>query len=91
MVGVGGFTEAITVKSSDPTLDVSTLKTIHEEANICLMLHCIHAKMDSMDVFVCDTDILVLLVAHYDKMGCSKLFMKAGTSKLLKHISVHEI
>uniref|UniRef100_UPI00358E4F58 protocadherin-15 n=1 Tax=Myxine glutinosa TaxID=7769 RepID=UPI00358E4F58 len=38
-----------------------------------------------------DTDVLLLLLAHYDKMGCTRLYMKAGMSKAPKYFPVHEI
>jgi len=67
------------------------LEAGHEEADPCIISHCIHAHMESMVVSVGDTDVLVLLLSHYDKMGCSKLLMKAGTSKHPKYIPVHDI
>ena len=91
VVVAGGFVETTTVKSSDLTLDLSRLEGDHEEADTRLILHCIHAHMESMVVSVRDTDVLVLLLAHYDQMGCSSLFMKAGTSKQPRYIPVHEI
>ena len=91
MVVAGGFSEATVVKSSDPTLDLSMLESDHEEADTRLILHCIHAHMESMVVSVRDTDVLLLMLAHYDKMGCSTLLMKAGTSKHPKYIPVHDI
>ena len=33
-----------------------------------------------------DTDVLLLLLAHYDRMGCTRLYMKAGL-----YFPVHEI
>ena len=57
------------------------LEADHEEADTRLILNCIHAHMESMVVYVRDTDVLVLLLAHYDKMRCTNLLMKAGTSK----------
>ena len=81
MVVAGGFSEATIVKSSDPTLDLSMLEADHEEVDTRLILHCIHAHMESMVVYVRDTDVLVLLLAHYAKMRCTNLLMKAGTSK----------
>ena len=67
------------------------LEACHEEADTRIVLHCIHAHMESMAVSVPDTDVLVLLLAHFDKMGCSKLLVKAGTSKHPKYIPVHDI
>ena len=84
-------TEAKTVKSSDPTLDLSTLVAYHEESDTRIILDCIHAHMDSIVVSVRDTDVMVLLLAHYDKMRCTTLLMKAGTSKHPKYIPIHDI
>ena len=91
MVVAGGFSEATIIKSSDPTLDLSMLKADHEEADTRLIVHCIHAHMDSMVVYVRDTDDLVLLFAHYDKMRCTNLLMKDGTSKHPTYIPIHDI
>jgi hypothetical protein len=87
----GGFSDSTIVKSSDPTLDFSRLGADHEEADTLLILHCIHAHMKSMVVSVRDTDVLILLLAHFEKMGCKTLMKKAGTSKQPKYIPVHEI
>jgi hypothetical protein len=86
MVVARGFSEATIVKSSHPTLDLSMVEADHEEVDTRLILHCIHAHMESMVVYVRDTDVLVLMLAHYDKMGCTNLLMKAGTSKHQKYI-----
>ena len=91
LVVAGGFSEATIVKSSDPTLDLSMLEADHEEAGTGLILHCIHAHMESMVVHVRNTDVLVLLLAHYDKMRCTNLLMKAGTSKHPKYVPIHDI
>ena len=53
IVVAGGFSEATIVKSSGPTLDLSMLEADHEEADTRLILHCIHAHMDSMVVSLC--------------------------------------
>ena len=63
-----------------PSLDLSRLEADHEEADTRLILHCIHALMESVVVSVHDTDVLVLL--QMDR--CLYLFMKAGTSKHIK-------
>ncbi|KAI9544979.1 hypothetical protein NQZ68_040382, partial [Dissostichus eleginoides] len=44
----GGFAEATTVKSSDPDLDVSSLRADHEVADTRLILRCIQAPMDTI-------------------------------------------
>ena len=91
MVVAGGFSEATIIKSSDPTLDLSMLKADHEEADTRLILHCSHAHMDSMVVYVRDTGGLVLLLAHYDKMRCTNLLMKDGTSKHPTYMPIYDI
>ena len=58
VVAGGGFAEATTVKSSDPDLEVSSLSANHEEADTRLILHCIHAHMETIVVAVRDTDVL---------------------------------
>ena len=46
--------------------------------------------METLVVSVRDTNVLLLL-AHYDRMQCKRLYMKAGTSKAPKYLPVHEI
>ena len=38
-----------------------------------------------------DTDVLLLLLAYYDRMGRTRLYMKAGTLNASKYFPVHEI
>ncbi len=75
----GGFAEATTVKPSHPDLEVSSLSADHEEAYTRLILHCIQAPMDTIVMSARDTDVLLLLLAHHDRIGCTHLYMKAGT------------
>ena len=42
-------------------------------------------------VQVRDTDVLLLLLAHYSLIDCTRLYVKAGTSKAPKYFPVHEI
>ena len=44
------------------------------KANTCI-LHCIHSHVETIIVAVRDTDVLLLLLAHYDRMGCTRLYM----------------
>ena len=90
VVVAGGFAETTTVKSSaDPDLEVSSLRANHEVADTRLILHCIHAHMETIVVAVRDTDMLLLLLAHYDRLGCTRLYTKAGTSNAPKYVAVH--
>ena len=86
-----GFAEATTVKSSDPDFEVSSLRANHEEADTRLILHCIHAHMETIVVAVRDTDVLLLLLAHYGRIICTRIYMKAGTSNAPKYFPGHEI
>ena len=36
------------------------------------------------------TDTLVLLLAHYERIGCDELWLKTGTSKTRRYFPVHE-
>ncbi|MGH0123935.1 UNVERIFIED_CONTAM: hypothetical protein FKN15_015461 [Acipenser sinensis] len=49
------------------------------------------SQATSIVVAAWDTDVLVLLLAHFHKMSCSKLWLKAGTAKKRKHIPIHAI
>jgi len=91
LVVAGGFKEITDLKSSDPGMDTSLLQAAHEEADTRLILHCIHTNGETVVVSARDTDVLVLLIAHFDKMQCTQLWMKAGTSKKPKYIPIHNI
>ena len=86
IVVAGGFSESTTVK-----FDVSSLRTDHEEGDTRLILHCIHAHMNMIVLSIRDTDVLLLLLAHYSRIDCTRLYMKAGTSKASQYFPVHEI
>ena len=86
-----GLSESTTVKSSDPDLDISSLGADHEEGDIRLILQRIHAHMNTIVVSVRDTDVFLLLLAHYSRINCTRLYRKRGTSKAQTHFPVHEI
>ena len=86
IVVAGGFSESTTVK-----FDVSSLRADHEECDTRLILHCIHAHMNMIVLSIRDTDVLLLLLAHYSRIDCTRLYMKAETSKASKYFPVHEI
>ncbi|KAG1713911.1 Lactosylceramide 1,3-N-acetyl-beta-D-glucosaminyltransferase [Nymphon striatum] len=72
-------------------VDVTFDRARHEEADTRVILHCVHADADTVVVAARDTGILVLLIAHYPKMKCKQLRLKAGTYKKPKYIPVHEV
>ena len=63
----------------------------HEEADTRVVLHSISNSADSLVVYARDTDILVLLLAHFEKMPCKNLWLKAGTYKKPKYFPIHEL
>jgi len=87
VIVAGGFAEAMTVKSSNPGRDVSTLEADRKEG---------HASNSALHPLQCGINGRVssghrrscALSAHYDKMGCTNLFMKAGISSLNHVVSV---
>jgi len=91
IVVAGGFTDEERVESNNPDVDTSVLEARHEEADTRIILHCVKSQADSIVVQARDTDILVLLLAHFPRMSCTKLWLKAGTAKKRKYIPVHTI
>ncbi|RXM29763.1 hypothetical protein EOD39_8503 [Acipenser ruthenus] len=91
LVVAGGFQREDEVQTSNPDLDIHQLQANHEEADARPVLHCMHTSAESVVVSPRDTNVLVLLVAHFHKMKCKNMWMKAGTAKHRKYIPVHEI
>ena len=76
---------------SDTEVDVNILKANHEEADTIVVLHCIYTEAEHIVVSAHDTDIAVLLLAHFDKIECKTLWLKSGTYKKPKYIPIHKI
>lgn len=55
------------------------------------ILHCVNSSAEFVVVCSNDTYVLVLLIAHFEKMRCKQLWMRAGTSKKPKYIPVHTV
>ncbi len=72
-------------------LDLTQLNASHEEADTRMILHAIHCGTDTVVVFTRDTDVLLLLLAHMDKIGSVKVWMMTGTLKKKKFIPVRTI
>jgi len=54
-----------------------------------MVLHCIRSQASSIVVASHGTDIPVLLLAHFSKMSCPKIWMKSCTSKKHRYIPIH--
>ena len=76
------------MQASDPCMNT---QAVHEEADTLIILHCLHTTAHSVVVSARDTDVLILLIVHFEKMACNKLWMKAGTSKKPKYIPIHDV
>ena len=81
IIMAGGFSNEEMVAASSQAIETENLAAKHEEADSRVVLHCIHCKASMIVVAARDTDILVLLLAHFRKMPCGELWLKAGTVK----------
>ena len=88
----GGFTDEEKVESSNVEVNTDNLKGHHEEADTRMILHCAENHLASSIVVAArDTDVLVLLLAHFNKIPCGKIWLKAGTATKRKYIPIHTI
>ena len=55
------------MKSSNKALRMTLLAT-HKEADSRIVLHCVHTNTDQVVVSSKDTDVLILLMAHFAYM-----------------------
>ena len=69
IIVAGGFVEEQEVKSTSLSIDTTPFEAVQEEADTRIILHCVQDKVDSAVVLARDTDILVLLIAHFHKMA----------------------
>ncbi|KAG7160820.1 hypothetical protein Hamer_G007574 [Homarus americanus] len=86
-----GFSNQEQVESSNPDIVKENLEPRHEEANTRIILHCVRSRASSIVVAARDTDVLVLLLAHFNKIPCSKVWTKYRISKNRKYIPIHTI
>ena len=87
----GGFDNDETVKSNKHEIDVTLLESRHEEADTRIILHCVNSQSQNIIVHARDSDILILMLAHFHRMSCKKLWLKAGTSEKRKFIPIHSL
>ena len=91
IVVAGGFRDELEVKSSTGATDLGPLKYTHEEADTRLVLHAVHSQFQTVVVSSRDTDVLLLLVSHFQRIQCQHLWMKSGTSKKRRYIPIDEV
>ncbi len=87
---MGDFQDANDVQSS-VNIDIEDLNANHEEADTRVILHALHTTADNIVVHARNTDILVLLIAHSNRFGCDKVWLKTGTSTNRKYIPVKDV
>lgn len=81
IVVAGGFSDEEQVESSSHDVNTEELEGRHEEADTRMILHCVKSQASCITIAALDTDVLVLLLAHFANMPCRRIWMKAGTSK----------
>ena len=94
VIVAGGFEDGQEVKCSKATVDISCvtqLRCNHEEADTRLVLHALYSTNETVVVSSRDTDVLVLLVAHYPLAKCKKLWMVSGTSGRHRYIPIDAV
>ena len=79
------------VKSSTGATDLGPLKSTHEEADTRLVLHAVHSQFHTVVVSSRHTDVLLLLVSHFQRMQCQHLWKKSGTSKKRRYIPIDAV
>lgn len=89
----GGFNDLHKVWSSRDDRDVTSLSANHEEADTRIPLHARDAtasRYQQVNVISRDTDVLVLLVAHFPTL-CPYVSMFTGTARKRSCIAIHKI
>ena len=90
----GGFQDKQEAKSNQDDIDLSYLRGNHEEADTRIILHSIHAGRAGYNTIVVhcrDTDVLVLLISHLDKIQAPNVWMKGGTSQAKKYYPIRAV
>jgi len=78
------------VRSSKETSDLHAQRSTHE-ADTRMVLCAVHDQFRTVVVSSQDTDVLLLLVAHFERAQCEHLWMMLGTSKKRSYIPVNVV
>jgi len=90
VVVAGGFVEEDKALST-AGYDVSTLAATHEEADTRIIVHALHTNLKTVVVCERDTDLILLLLHHYQRFQCDEVWVMAGTSAKRKFITIHTV
>ena len=87
----GGFKEDIRVQCNNETIDIDPLRAMQEEADTRIMLHIMHTSSKFVCVMARDTDILIIMLGHNKSIHGKDVWMKSGTMKKPKDMSLKKI
>jgi len=85
LIVAGGFVEEDMALSTAGT-DVSTLAATHEEADTRIIVHASQTDLKTVVVCARDTDVILLLLHHYQRFKCDEVWVTAGTSAILNSL-----
>ena len=91
IVVAGKFRYELEVKSSICITDLGPMKCTHEEADTRLVLHAVHSQFHTVAMPSKGSDVLLLLVSHFQSTRCQYLLMKSGTSKKRRCIPIDAV
>ncbi|XP_043223670.1 uncharacterized protein LOC122382435 [Amphibalanus amphitrite] len=91
VVVAGAFECAEDVRSNKPDMNLSSMRAIHEEADTRLLLHVANMRQQTVIVYSRDTDVLVLLTYHREKLPAKQLWMRTGSNRDQKYIPIHDV
>lgn len=79
------------MEASTSEVYIEELEARHEEADTRMVFHCTKSQVSAIVVSSRDTDVLVLLLAHFASINSDKVWMKAGTLKKQKFIPIYAV
>jgi len=86
-------TEKVLTTSKDDDFS-DLMPCTHEEADTRMLLHANNTvQRGSHTLIICtvDTDVVVLAIAMYSRLGSEALWVEMGTGKHVRYIAVHEL
>ena len=88
---VGYFPIILAPAHDFDTLNTAVKRCFLKEADTRLVLHAIHCQFNTVVVASRDTDILLLLVYHFQRMSCEHLWMMCGSSKKWRYTPIEHV
>lgn len=90
MVVAGAFQEAEDVRSNSD-INTDRLKQWHAEGDTRLILHALEENYENIVVMANDTDVFILLVAHWQHIRSKNVWLMTGTSTKRCYIPIREV